>query len=131
MIRKEPYASQEEFSKRVVRKRDIPQVDLVPGSRSHIVSTEKVTVSFITMDPNSYFAVHRHEQEQVMIVTDGAIDEIVDGKIYHLEKGDIIILPSNMEHGGYISDRGCCAIDIFSPSRQDYVAKLKAVERTA
>jgi len=127
MERKEPYATQEEFNKRVVRYRDVPLIELVPGSKSHIISAEKVTVSLLTMAPDSYFSVHRHQSEQIMIVMDGAIDEIVDGKLYHLEKGDVLILPSNIEHGGYISDKGCRVIDIFSPPRQDLVAKLKAV----
>ena len=129
MKRKEPYATQEEFNQRVIRYRDIPLIRLVPGSNSHIVSTERMTVSFLTMAPNSHFAVHRHESEQIMIVIDGACDEIVDGKIYHLEKGDVVTLPPNIEHGGYIPERGCRAIDVFSPPREDFVAKLAAVKK--
>lgn len=125
MERKELYASQEEFSKRVVHYVDVPLVELVPGSKSHIVSAEKITLSFITMDPNSYFTNHRHESEQLMIVVDGECDEIVEGKLYHLKKGDVILLPSNMEHGAYVSDKGCRAIDVFSPPRKDMVAKLE------
>jgi len=129
MERKEPYASQEEFNYRVDHYPDIPLVELGPGSNSHLVCTKNITVSFLTMDANSYFTTHRHESEQVMIVVDGECDEIVEGKLYHLEKGDVIILPPNTEHGGYISDRGCRAIDVFSPPRQDFVAKLEAVKK--
>jgi len=127
MERKEPYASQEEFSKRVTHYPDVPLVELVPGSNSHIVSAENITVSFLTMDPNTHFAPHRHESEQVMVVVDGECDEIVEGKLYHLKKGDVIILPSNIPHGAYIPDKGCKAIDIFSPPRKDLVAKLQKV----
>ena len=128
MERKEPYATQEEFNKRVVRYRDVSLIELVPGGKSHIVSAEKITVSFVTAEPNCHFPIHRHESEQTVIAINGAFDEIVDGKLYHLEKGDVIIIPSNIEHGSYISDRGCRAIDIFSPPRHDLVAKLKAVK---
>ena len=130
MERKEPYATEEEFNQRVIRYRDVPLIELAPGSKSHIVSTEKMTVSFLTMEPNSYFAVHHHESEQIMIVIDGACDEIIEGKLYHLEKGDVIILPPNVEHGGYISNRSCCAIDVFSPPREDFVAKLEAAKKS-
>ena len=130
MERKEPYATQEEFNKRVIRYRDIPLIELVPGSKSHIVSTKRMTVSLLTMEPNSCFAAHHHESEQIMIVTDGACDMTVDGKLYHLEEGDVIILPSNLEHGTYVSDRGLRAIDVFSPPRQDIVAKLEAVKKS-
>ena len=127
MGKKEPYASQAEFNQRITRYEDIPLVELVPGSNSHIVSAKNITVSFLTMAPNSYFELHHHESEQIMIVVDGECDEIIEGKLYHVKKGDVIILPSNMEHGGYISDKGCQAIDIFSPPRDDMVAKLKSV----
>lgn len=126
-MQKEPYASQEEFSERVVHYPDVPLVELTAGSNSHIVSVENITVSFLTMDPDSYFPPHHHEPEQVMIVMDGECDEIVEGKLYHLKKGDVIILPSNIEHGAYISDKGCNAIDIFSPPREDFVTKLREV----
>ncbi|GAI93578.1 unnamed protein product [marine sediment metagenome] len=115
MGRKEPYASQEEFRKRVIHYPDVPLVELVPGAKSHIVSAEKITLSFITMEPNSYFATHRHESEQMMIVVDGECDEIVEGRLYHIKKGDVILLPSNIEHGAYIYDKDCRAIDVFSP----------------
>jgi quercetin dioxygenase-like cupin family protein len=130
MERKEPYATQEEFNKRVIRYRDVPAIELRPGSKSHIVSAEKIMVSFVTADPNSFGPVHRHEAEQIMIVTDGACDMIVEGKVYHIEKGDVLVFPSNMEHGSYISDKGCSAIDIFSPPRQDFIAKLEEVKKS-
>jgi quercetin dioxygenase-like cupin family protein len=130
MERKEPYASQEEFNKRVIRYHDIPTIELRSGAKSHVVSGEKVMVSFVTAEPNSCGPVHYHDYEQVMIVTDGACDIVVEGKLYHLEKGDVIIHPPNVGHGSYISDKGCSAIDIFSPPRQDFVAKLEEVKKS-
>ena len=127
MERKEPYASQEEFNKRVVHYPDVPPVELWPGVSSHLVSAKNITVSFITMSPNVTTTAHRHEAEQVMIVVDGEIDQIVEGKIYHLKKGDVITLPSNEEHAAYVSDKGCQVIDVFSPPREDLVAKLNEV----
>ncbi len=129
MERKEPYATQEEFNKRIVHYRDVPLIELVPGLKSHIVSAEKVMVSFVTAEPNSYLPPHRHQSEQITVVMDGTIDFIVDGKLYHLKKGNVVTIPSNIEHGGYISDNGCRVIDVFSPPRQDLVAKLEGVRR--
>ena len=124
--KKEPYATKEEFSERVTHYPDVPQVQLNPGSMSHVVSTDKVMLSFLTQEANAYFPPHRHEAEQIMIVIDGGQDEIVEGKLYPLHKGDVIVLPSNVEHGGYIHDTGCVAIDIFIPPRADLLEKVKA-----
>ena len=129
MERKEPYATQEEFKRRVIRYQDVPLIELAAGIKSHIVSAEKVTASFVTMEPNAQVPIHHHEAEQIMIIADGACDQIADGKLYHLEKGDVFIAPSNSEHGTYVSEKGCQTIEVFSPPRQDYVAKLKAVRK--
>jgi quercetin dioxygenase-like cupin family protein len=125
MTEKEPYASEEEFKKRVVHYPDIPLTELVPGSNSHLVLGERVMVSFLTMSAHSIFPPHRHEAEQIMIVIDGYMDEIIEGKLYSVKKGDVLILPSNMEHGGRIGEVNCSVIDIFSPPREDFVEKLK------
>ncbi len=131
MEKKEPYATQEEFNQRVIRYRDIPAVEAVPGSKSHIVSTERITISFITLPPNISTPVHNHEHEQTMIVLDGALDLVIDGKIYPLKKGDVTVLPSNLGHGGYVSDEGYSSIEVFSPPRQDWIAKLEAARKKA
>ena len=128
MERKEPHANQEEFNRRVTPYRDIPLIEIKSGVKSHIVSAEKITVSFVEGEPNASVPIHHHESEQITIVTDGACDFIADGKLYHLEEGDTIILPSNAEHGAYFLDKGCRLTEVFSPPRQDFVAKLEAVK---
>jgi quercetin dioxygenase-like cupin family protein len=126
-----PFASDQEFKRRVLHYPDIPLVELVPGSNTHLVFGEKITVSFLTMSANSYFPPHRHLPEQIMIVLDGYADEIVEGKLYRLQKGDVILLPSNIEHGAYLREVDCRVIDIFSPPRQDFRDKyVKAIEKT-
>jgi len=77
------------------------------------------------MAANSYFPPHRHEAEQVMIVIDGYMDEIIEGKLYPVKKGDVIILPSDIEHGGRLREVDCKVIDIFSPPRKDYLEKYR------
>ncbi len=129
MKRKEPYATQEEFNKRVVRYRDVPLMDLAPGIKMHFVSAEKLSIFFSIMEPNSQVPIHQHEAEQIMVIVDGACDLIADGKLYHLEKGDVFIVPSNSVHGAYVSEKGCRTIEAFSPPRHDYVAKLEALKR--
>ncbi len=130
MERKEPHASQEEHSQHVIRYTDVPTIELAPGIKTHIISAEKITLSIASGEPNAKLPAHRHESEQMLIVMDGAIDLAVEGKRYRLEKGDVIVLPSNTEHGGYISERGLSAIDVFSPPRHDFVAKLEEVKKS-
>jgi len=129
MKRKEPYATQEEYSQRVVKYSDAPLMQLNPGAKNYIVSSERMTVSFVTLESNIRITPHRHEPEQIVIVNDGACDFVVDGKLYHLEEGDVLLIPSNVEHGNYSSERGLHMIEVFSPPRYDLVEKLQALQK--
>jgi quercetin dioxygenase-like cupin family protein len=123
--RKEPSASKEEFDKMVVRYAELPPFHFVPTVTNRIVSGEKLTINFAIMAPNSSFPIHTHEHEQLSIVTEGAADWVIDGKVYHVEKGDCFRQPANSYHGGYVCSEGCTIIDIFAPTRPDMVAKQK------
>jgi quercetin dioxygenase-like cupin family protein len=126
----EPVATPDEFKARVIRQTDLPSVELVPGSNSRLVAGEQSMISFLTMDKRSYFAPHRHHQEQIMIVLDGYCDEIIEGKLYRVQKGDVIVLPSNIEHGAYIYDEDVHVIDVFGEVRADYMVKMLQVMAT-
>ena len=130
MERKEPAASQEEYNKYVICYADVPAIELTPSIKANIVSAEKITLSFVNVEPNATLTPHRHENEQILIVLDGAIDFIIEGKQYKVEKGDVVVLPPNTEHGAYFTDKGARVIDIFSPPRQDFVAKLEEVKKS-
>ena len=119
-----PVASAEEFKNRVIHQPDLPPTELVEGSNSRLVVGEQAMISFLKMDANSYFAPHHHPQEQIMIVLEGYCDEIIEGKLYRVQKGDVIILPPNVEHGAYIRDVDVYAIDIFGSPRGDYMMKM-------
>ena len=126
----EPVATPEEFKARVVRHTDLPWVELVPGSNARLVAGQQSMISFLKMDKHSYFAPHRHPQEQIMIVLEGYCDEIIEGKRYRVQKGDVIVLPSNIEHGAYIYDEDVLVIDVFGEVRADYLVKMLQVMAT-
>ncbi len=128
MERKEPRATPEEYSRRVVKYRDTSLMELAPGARNYIVSTERITVSFVTLQPDIRITPHSHEPEQIVIVIDGACDFLVAGKLYHLEEGDVLTIPSNVDHGNYSSERGLRMIEVFSPPRHDLVEKQRELK---
>ena len=61
-----------------------------------------------------------------MIVLERHVDEIIEGKLYPVKGGDVIVLPSNILHGRRARDEDCRVIDIFAPPRADLVAKARA-----
>jgi len=122
--KKEPVASADEFRSHVVHYPDLPEVELVKGSNSRLISGEQSMISYLKMDKNSYFAPQRHPQEQIMTVLEGECDEIIEGKLYHVKKGDVIVLPPNIEHGAYIGSQDVQVIDVFGYPRSDYLLKM-------
>ena len=104
-------------------------IDLVAGIRTHVVYGDRIMLSFLTGQPNSYMPNHQHESEQLMVVLGGALDLVIEGKLYHMEKGDVVTLPSNIDHAAYVSDKGVTVIDIFSPPRQDFIDKLQEAKK--
>ena len=86
---------------------------------------KEAVVSLLTMKAGAYFPVHQHEAEQIMIVLDGFIEQIIDGKLYPARKGDVLILPSNIPHGGYVREE-TTVVDVFAPSRADLAEKAAA-----
>jgi len=119
-----------EFSKHIIRCDDVPFVELAPGIKTHIISAEKITLSIISAEADSRLPPHRHENEQMMIILDGGCDFVIEGEHYTVQKGDVVVLPSNIEHGGRITQNGCSIIDVFSPPRHDFVAKLEEVKKS-
>jgi len=131
MEKKEPYATQEEYNKRVVRHEDVPPISPFPGASVRFLTGEKLSVIFSTIEPDIKIPVHQHEAEQIMVVIDGAGDQISGGKLYHLEKGDIFIAAANEPHGTYTSDKGLKLIEVFCPPRYDYAEKLAALKKSS
>jgi quercetin dioxygenase-like cupin family protein len=119
-----PIATPAEFKSRVIHMPSLPTTELVEGSNSRLIVGEQTMISFLTMKANSYFAPHSHRQEQIMYVVDGYCDEIIQGKLYRVQTGDVIILPPHVEHGAYIRDVDVTAIDIFGDVRSDYMLKM-------
>ncbi len=109
---------------------DFQYTELVPGANSRIITGENLQLSFITMDPGSFFGEHNHPEEQLMLVFRGGIEEIILDGTTLMEKDDILLLPGQMVHGGTNSSLGCDALDIFWPARADYDTPMQKMLET-
>ncbi|MFW6056191.1 MAG: cupin domain-containing protein [Chloroflexota bacterium] len=116
-------ATDEEMA-RVQRCWRLPHIDLGPGAVAHLYASEKMSVSFISQEPNISFKTHSHDNEEIVIVLDGERDEIVDGVLYRIKAGDIMTVPPGAVHGSYTYEQGCKVIEVFAPPREDLLARL-------
>ncbi|MBN1292144.1 MAG: SMP-30/gluconolactonase/LRE family protein [Candidatus Latescibacteria bacterium] len=104
---------------------DIQFTELVPGANSRLITGRGAQLSFLRMDPGSYFPHHNHPEEQVMIVIRGAIDEIILDHTSMMKKDDALLLPADLVHGGTNQPEGCDVLDVFWPPRPDYNASME------
>ncbi|MBN1857176.1 MAG: cupin domain-containing protein [Dehalococcoidia bacterium] len=124
-------ATDAEWKSQVVTVADVPIVNLMPGANTHIVPGRNMTLSFATVDANTYATVHSHPHEQMMIILKGEMDVIVAGKYYHVKAGDVVPIPGDIEHGAQAQDTPCELVEVFSPARKEFEEKLRQASGTS
>lgn len=118
-------AGTKDLEQTVIAYNSIPRAQLAPGAMSHIFAGRNMTLSFADLEAGSYFPVHTHDFEQIMLVLEGELDAILDGKLYHMRPGDVIHFPEGHQHGAKMNYGNCRIVDMFSPARADYEEKMR------
>lgn len=100
---------------------DIKQLQLADGIAARIITTDTMTIAHVTLTAGALLPEHQHHHEQVVNVTAGELELIVDGQPHRLTPGKVMVLAPNMPHSGRaITD--CRVIDVFHPIREDFRA---------
>jgi len=127
--KKEPLASEQEHKKYVIQWKNEPFVHLGPGLKFHVATAERMTAIFTELEPNAMVPYHKHEPEQIMIVTGGDGEQVLYGKRFPIKPGDVMVVPGNEEHALYVGRKGINTIEVFAPPRRDYEAKLAEAKK--
>jgi quercetin dioxygenase-like cupin family protein len=117
-------ATRDERRARVVKVGDVPLVNLAPGIDTAIVCGNNLTLSFATVAPGAAGAMHSHPNEQMIVVLEGTVDIVLEGKAYGLKAGEVMTVPSNLQHTGIGGEHGCRMLEVFTPARKDFEEKL-------
>lgn len=97
----------------------IPEKEIIKGFHAKFIHTENMTLAYWRIEKDSILPVHAHFHEQVSNVLEGEFEITVNAKTTICRKGDVVVIPSNMPHGGKaLTD--CYILDIFQPVREDY-----------
>ncbi|MCS4433156.1 SMP-30/gluconolactonase/LRE family protein [Aquiflexum gelatinilyticum] len=104
---------------------DIQLTELAPGAFTRLISGKNMLLSFISMDPDSVFGHHNHPEEQMMMLLRGSVNQILLDEKKQMGINDLVRIPGNMVHGSEIGELGADVMDIFWPSRADYMEKEK------
>ena len=93
--------------------------EIFPGLRARLIHTDRVTHSWVEVDPGATFPAHQHPHEQIVSVLSGELQLVVEGVPHALTPGMVFVIPPNVKHSGG-SEAGCRVLDTFAPARDDY-----------
>ena len=101
---------------------DINQIEpreIFPGMHFRLIHTDKMTLSFLTIEEGAVLPEHSHHHEQVVTMQKGSLELTLDGKTHLLEAGSVFVIPSNTTHSAKALTE-VEVLDVFSPPREDY-----------
>jgi quercetin dioxygenase-like cupin family protein len=84
---------------------------------------DRLMVCRLVLAANTVTPVHSHMHEQITLVERGRADFFVEGEKRTASAGDVLLFPSNIQHGATMLDEEVVLIDIFSPPREDFLKK--------
>lgn len=105
--------------------RDLLGLNVEPGLILRPVFGRNMTLSFVSMEPNSVAPVHQHPQEQIGTVIEGSYEFELAGEKKVVRKGDVYMVPPNVPHGAVTHDEGCLVLDVFSPPREAFAELME------
>lgn len=94
--------------------------EIVAGYFAKIAHSQNMTVVHWEIEARADLDEHVHNYEQITTVIEGEFQVALNGEIYKLKAGDVIVIPKNTKHSGLALTK-CKTIDIFTPVRKDYL----------
>ncbi len=101
----------------------IPVEQTAEGIERQMVVGQNVMVCRFRFAPFVVTAQHTHPHEQMTLVVQGKVQFFIDGEEHIVSAGDVLHFPPHNRHGATMLDEEVILIDIFSPIREDFLAK--------
>ena len=98
---------------------EIKPTEVIKGYKGKFIHTGNMTMAFWEVEAGATIPVHHHVHEQICQVLEGMFELTVDGERRVYEPGGVVVIPSNVPHGG-VAITDCKLMDMFSPVREDY-----------
>ena len=111
---------------RFVRAGDLEPISFAPGLDFRPVLGERMLANFAYYEPHAVAPLHVHEEEQIVIVIQGALEFEIDGETRTLHPGDAAVVPPWVPHGAHTTDGPCLEVDVFSPPRASLLEHARA-----
>ena len=95
---------------------------LNPLLQRQFIVGRNIMIARVLLKKGCIVPTHRHVNEQVTYILEGALKFVIDGREIVLHAGEVLTIPSNMPHSAEaIVDT--VDLDIFNPPRADWINK--------
>ena len=95
--------------------------ELAPGVVMRSAYLNNVMVTFVDLAAGSVVPVHSHPHEQISVMIAGSLVFTVAGEKRTARAGEVVLIPSGVEHGVVAAEGPAVAYDCWSPIREDYI----------
>ncbi|MDR7417306.1 MAG: cupin domain-containing protein [Armatimonadota bacterium] len=100
--------------------------DVYPGVRRRVVGAAHMTLTVYRFAPAARFPTHRHAQEQVVLVCEGAVTFASGAQAVTVTPGHVLVIAPGVPHEATAGPEGASLVSVVSPARQtatDYVVE--------
>jgi quercetin dioxygenase-like cupin family protein len=84
-----------------------------------VLHGDTMTVARLELREGAFVPLHSHTNEQITMVTAGALEFEIDGKKLIVRVGEMLQIPGNVAHS-VVALEDSVAVDVFSPVREDW-----------
>lgn len=109
---------------------EIAPLALSDSVRLYLTWGDRIMMSFVHFDPHGDVPEHSHPHEQMGMGVEGEFELTIAGESRVIRKGDVYLIPSNVRHSARSLGDAAVALDIFSPPREDYQARVDPLATT-
>jgi len=102
--------------------KEIELEPLNPGLTRQMLHGEKMTLAKLQLKSGTIVPRHQHTNEQVTIVTEGALRFRFDDREALVAKGEMILIPGDVPHSAEAFGDSE-TLEIFAPCREDWKMK--------
>jgi quercetin dioxygenase-like cupin family protein len=99
-----------------------PQM-LADGYLARAVHGEHLTLAVVEVEPGAVLPEHQHANEQFGMVIQGSVIFRVGDEVQTIQPGGIWRIPPETPHTVTGGRLGAVVVDMFSPARDDWVAR--------
>jgi len=96
--------------------------EITPSFSRKIIMGEKQSWQKVFIKKGQKVPLHKHPHEQISYVMKGTIKFFVNKKEYIVKEEEVLLIPSNAEHGCEALEDSI-ALESFSPPREDWIKK--------